>query len=186
MLRTSPSNMQQKAQEGAVCSGANLPTLRRNELRITEWSNVNICHATRRHKPDDWNLLGHRCEKLRNASICATGCSKIFFHGQNVVLGARRAAYRILVGNPEKRDLLEDLGVGGRIILEWIFEKSVGMAWTALICLRRGTKWWAVVNAEMNFYFPYNDRKFLTSWEIVSFSKKILLYGFCYLIGQCV
>jgi len=47
-------------------------------------------------------------------------------------------------------------------------------------------KWWAVVNAVMNLWYPYNARKFLTSREIVSFSRKVLLYGFCCLIGQCV
>ena len=30
-------------------------------------------------------------------------------------------AYRILVGKPEERDHLEDPGIGGRIILKWIF-----------------------------------------------------------------
>jgi hypothetical protein len=29
-------------------------------------------------------------------------------------------AYTVLVGRPEKRDHLEDLGVEGRVILKWI------------------------------------------------------------------
>jgi hypothetical protein len=33
----------------------------------------------------------------------------------------------------KQRDPLEILGVDGRIILKWIFKKSVGMAWTGLI-----------------------------------------------------
>jgi hypothetical protein len=33
--------------------------------------------------------------------------------------GARRGAYRVLVGKPEERNHLEDLGVDGRII-KWI------------------------------------------------------------------
>jgi hypothetical protein len=34
-----------------------------------------------------------------------------------------RIACKILVGKPEGTDNLEDLGVDGRIILEWILEK---------------------------------------------------------------
>jgi hypothetical protein len=35
-----------------------------------------------------------------------------------------------------ERDLLEDPGVDGRIILRWIFRKWVGGVWTGLIWLR--------------------------------------------------
>jgi hypothetical protein len=40
-------------------------------------------------------------------------------------MGAKRNAYRILVGNPEGKTNYEDLDVGGRIILrvEWILER---------------------------------------------------------------
>ena len=37
--------------------------------------------------------------------------------------GERRVAYRVLVGKPEGKSNLEDLGVDGRIILRWIFRK---------------------------------------------------------------
>jgi len=41
--------------------------------------------------------------------------------------------YRVLVGKLRKRDHLEDLGIGGRIILKWIFKKwDGGMDWIDL------------------------------------------------------
>jgi hypothetical protein len=39
-----------------------------------------------------------------------------------------RGAYRVLVGKLEKRDLLEDLGINGRVILKRISEDSVRRA----------------------------------------------------------
>jgi hypothetical protein len=38
-------------------------------------------------------------------------------------MGDRRGVYTILVGSPEGRSNLEDLGLDGRIILKWIFRK---------------------------------------------------------------
>jgi hypothetical protein len=38
----------------------------------------------------------------------------------------RRGAYRALVGKPEGRNHLEDPGVGGRLILKWIFDRLDG------------------------------------------------------------
>jgi hypothetical protein len=42
-------------------------------------------------------------------------------------------------GNLRERDHLEDIGINGRIIFEWILEKLVGMIWTGFIWLRRET-----------------------------------------------
>jgi hypothetical protein len=39
---------------------------------------------------------------------------------------------------PERRQHLEDLGVDGRIILEWILGKLGGMVWTEFILVRIG------------------------------------------------
>jgi len=43
-----------------------------------------------------------------------------------------------LEGDLRERDHVEDLGIGGRIILKFIFKKWDG-AWTGLIWLRIGT-----------------------------------------------
>ena len=37
-------------------------------------------------------------------------------------------------------------------------------------------RWWAVVNAVMNFLVPYNAGNFLTSWGPVSFSRRTVLF----------
>jgi len=69
-------------------------------------------------------------------------------------VGERRGVYRDL-GNLRERDHLGDTGVNGRIILRWIFRKwkwRRGMDWIELAQDR--DKWWAVVNAVMNFRFP--------------------------------
>jgi hypothetical protein len=42
-------------------------------------------------------------------------------------------------GDFRERDRFKDLGVGGRIVLKWIFKKWGGEEWTALIWLRIGT-----------------------------------------------
>jgi hypothetical protein len=43
------------------------------------------------------------------------------------------------LGKPEGKNLSEDLGIDGRILLEWILGKQSGKVWTGFICLRKGT-----------------------------------------------
>jgi len=51
----------------------------------------------------------------------------------------RASAHRVWWGDPRERDRLEDLGVEGRIIMQWAFKKWEGKAWTGLTWLRIGT-----------------------------------------------
>jgi hypothetical protein len=51
----------------------------------------------------------------------------------------RRDVYKVLVGEPEGRNHLENPSVDGRILLKWIFKKSSDRTWNGLIWIRRGT-----------------------------------------------
>jgi len=42
-------------------------------------------------------------------------------------------------GDLRERDHLEDLGIDWRIILQWVFKKRCGRAWTGLTWCRIGT-----------------------------------------------
>jgi hypothetical protein len=70
------------------------------------------------------------------------------------VWGERRGVYSARCGNLEGKDHLEDPDLEGRIILRWIVRKwDVGI-WTGLIWLRTKDRWWAILNALMNFRIP--------------------------------
>ena len=56
-------------------------------------------------------------------------------------------------GNLKENDLLEDLGIDGRIILKCIVKKSVARTWTRLIWLMT-VEWRAVVNTVMKLWIP--------------------------------
>jgi hypothetical protein len=55
---------------------------------------------------------------------------RIRWVGHVARLWKRRGVHGVLVGKPEGRDLLEDLGVEGRIILRWIFRQWDVGPWT--------------------------------------------------------
>jgi hypothetical protein len=55
------------------------------------------------------------------------------------LLGRRVVHTGFWRGNPRERDLLDDSGIDGRIILRGIFRKWDGGAWTGLSWFRIGT-----------------------------------------------
>jgi hypothetical protein len=50
--------------------------------------------------------------------------------------------YTALMGDLMERNHLEDLGINGRIILQFILKKLDEEAWTGLLWLRIGTGGW--------------------------------------------
>jgi hypothetical protein len=50
-----------------------------------------------------------------------------------------RNVYRIFVGKPEGKPLLENYGVCGWITLKWILKKSGWRVWIRLIWVRTGS-----------------------------------------------
>ena len=66
--------------------------------------------------------------------------------------GERRCAYRVLVGKPEEKDHLENLGIDEWIILKWIFKKLDGIM--DRIDMTQDRHILAVVNVVMNLRAP--------------------------------
>ena len=91
-------------------------------------------------------------------------------------MGERRCRYMSLVEKSEGKNHFEDPGVDGRIILRWKFMKwDGGIDWIYLVEVME--RWRALVNAVVNFRFPYGVGNFLTGWELVRFSRRTVLHG---------
>ena len=65
-------------------------------------------------------------------------------------MGDKRGAYWVLMGRPEERDNLEDLGVDGRIILKCILKKC-GEGMDCIYLVQDMDRWRALVIAVLNF-----------------------------------
>jgi hypothetical protein len=63
--------------------------------------------------------------------------NKVFHVGQVACMGEMRNAYKISVGKPEGKGMLENLGTDENILLEWILRGKWGVKiWNAFIWLR--------------------------------------------------
>jgi hypothetical protein len=56
--------------------------------------------------------------------------------------------------NLKGKDCLEDPGVDGRIILEWILEREIGWEVDWIHLAQGRNQWWAVFNTVMNLQVP--------------------------------
>jgi len=72
-----------------------------------------------------------------------------------------------------RKENVEDLGVDGNIILEWILGK-----WEDVDCMHLTQdvgQWRAVVNTVINLRGPSKEKNFLTSWQTISYTSRCLL-----------
>jgi hypothetical protein len=77
---------------------------------------------------------------------------RVRWAGHVACMGKREVRTGFWWGDMREGDDLGDPGLGGRIILKWIFKKWVGMDWIELVQDR--DRWWAVVNAVVNLRVP--------------------------------
>ena len=77
-------------------------------------------------------------------------------------IGDRRGAYRVLVGDLREGDHLEDLGVGGRIILKQMFKTWYGGIDRIDVAQDRD-RWRALFNAVINPEGEENSGNFLNN-----------------------
>jgi hypothetical protein len=92
-----------------------------------------IFGSKRNEVTGEWRRLHN--EELLTKYYSGDQIKKNEMGGACSTCGERRGAYRVLVGRPEGRDHVEDLGVNGRIILKWALKKDEE-ALTGLSCLR--------------------------------------------------
>ena len=79
-------------------------------------------------------------------------------------MGDRRSVYRVLVGDLSEGDHLEDLGVGGRIILKEMFKTWDGGGGKDRIDVAQDwDRWRALLNAVMNRGVKESSRNFLNN-----------------------
>jgi hypothetical protein len=90
--------------------------------------------------------------------------------------GEERDMYRAFVGKSEgKRPLGRPRGRWEDIMMDLQEVGCGGMDWIELA--QDSDRWRAIVNAVMKLRVSYNVGNFLTSYKLVSFSRKTLLHG---------
>jgi hypothetical protein len=104
-----------------------------------------IFRSKREEVAGGWRTLHN--EELHNSYASPNIITVIKSRNMSLVvhvacMGETINAYNRVVGKSEGRYHSEEQGVDGRIILEWILEKSCGKVWTACIFFSIGTSGW--------------------------------------------
>jgi hypothetical protein len=109
-------------------------------------------------------ICGHMREKWREdgedwttRSFITCRLRQILCVGHVARMGPMRSIYKTLVWKLKGRDHLEDLGVDGRIMLEWILNKYIGRMWTRFIWLR--------IEASARFLWIWFCKRRRISWR---------------------
>ena len=89
----------------------------------------------------EWRKLYEELNGLYSSSnvVRFIKSRRLRWAGHVACMGKGRGVYRVLVGKPEGRNHLGDLGVDGRILLRWIFSLWDVWVWTGWSWLRIGT-----------------------------------------------
>jgi hypothetical protein len=115
-----------------------------------------ILRPEREEVARDWRRL--RNEELHSLNappdiIRVIKSMRMRWAGHVAQMGDVGNAYKILVENLSRRDDLEDAGLDGKIISEWILGIQGEGVWTGCIWLS-ADKWRALVNAVMKLRGP--------------------------------
>ena len=81
---------------------------------------------------EEWRKLNEEFNNLYSLpnTVRVIKSRTMWWAVQVACMGKSRGVYRVLVETPEGKYHLENTGVGGKIILRWIFRKWDVRAWT--------------------------------------------------------
>jgi len=123
-------------------------------LTVVENSVLRIIFGSKRDKVTrEWRRLHN--EELYNLYSSSNIIQiKKRWTGHVARMGRDEKCIKNLVGKPQGKNYLENLGVDGGIILKWIFEKRIGGGMDWINLAQNRDRWWALLSAVMNLCVP--------------------------------